>query len=104
MANPTTNSWQELDADTFAIPAAANGLIFRAENNDEESDLRLGFRHADSLDDWNKDLGRGTHFQAAIGLRADNVWDQYVEEGDEEDEGVSVSIAAYTTGPAAVSP
>ena len=93
VSDPSTNSWQELDADTYSIPAEANGLVFRAENTGS-TDRKTGFRHADSVDDWNKDLGGGTHFQSAIGLKADNTWDEFMERT-----AINVTIAAYTKGP-----
>ena len=87
---PTTGSWQELDADDYNVPAAANGLFFRIMNADS-SDRVASIRHADSTDSWTPDSGTDTHFMAGVGLRPDNVWDHYIEHAD-----VEFHIPAYT--------
>ena len=90
VADPATGSWQELDANTYNVPTEANGLFLRAgaliANN-----KKLGFRHGDSTDDWNGNVGRNTHLLAGTGIRADDVWDEYMEDTKTE-----VFIAAYT--------
>ena len=89
--DPTTGSWQEIDADTYGIPSKANGLIVYGVNNGAGAS-KLAFRHGSSTFDWNGDLAAGSHFQGAAVLRAaDNVWDEFLE-----DTGIDVSIAAYT--------
>ena len=90
VTDPTTGSWQEIDADTYSVPAAANGLIFRIDNSNSNR-RKIGLRHGDSTDDWNADMGGITLLEAAAGLRDDNVWDEYMQATS-----VNVSIAAYT--------
>ena len=90
VSDPTLGDWKEIDADDYGIPAEANGLIFRVENTGGGG-FKAGFRHGDSTDDWNGDLESSTHLLAATGLRADNVWDEYLEEAD-----LNVFIGAYT--------
>ena len=90
VADPATGPpFQELDADDYAVPAVANGLIFRvvSTGRDEIS----GLRHGDSTDAWTPDVGGDTHIQAAIGINDSNVWDEYIGDTD-----VDVTIAAYT--------
>ena len=94
VTDPLTGSWEELDADAYGIPEIANGLFLLAEMGTADGDRKINFRHGDSDDDWNGDIGAGTHFQAGIGLRGDNVWDQYMEHV-----GTDVFIAAYTRPP-----
>ena len=91
VGDPSTGSWQEVDADDSGIPDEANGLIFWVENTGSQ-DHKGGVRHGDSTDDWNADVGGRTHLQAATGIRSDNVWDEYLE-----DTQLDVYIAAYTT-------
>jgi hypothetical protein len=92
VSDPPTGSWQEVDADDYSVPAEASGLVLRLYNNGGK-DRRLGVRHGDSTDDWNKEVGNGTHFQASIGINDDNIWDQYMSSTDG-----GVKIAAYTVG------
>ena len=95
VADPSIDSWQELGADTYASFRGQRLNIPRRTTGGQ--DVKIGFRHADSVDDWNNDIGGGTHFQTTVGLRGDNTWAQYMD-----DDKVDVSIAAYTKGPAAV--
>ncbi len=90
VSDPSLNSWQGIDADTYSVPWAANGLILRAENEQNKRN-DIGFRHGDSADDWNKQLWNNGHFQAAIGLNDANVWDEYMGSVN-----VNVAIAAHT--------
>ena len=90
VADPSTGSWQEVDADTSGVAAEANGLIFRVDN-DGGSDRKAGFRHGDSTDDWNGDIEGDAHLQAGTGINSDNVWDEYIENAS-----LDVHIAAYT--------
>ena len=89
VADPATGSFQEIDADGYAVPTVANGLILRVVSTD--SDYISGLRHGDSTDSWTPDVGGGTHIQAAIGINDSNVWDEYIQHAD-----VDVTIAAYT--------
>ena len=89
VVDPATGSFQELDADSYTVPAIATGLILRVVSTD--ADYISGLRHGDSTDSWTPDVGGGTHIQAAIGINDDNVWDEYIE-----DAAVDVTIAAYT--------
>jgi hypothetical protein len=86
--NPATGSWATLDADTFSVPAEANGLILTAEVATAGD---LGLRHGDSTDDWNKRILDDTHVQGAAGINSDNQWQEYLGEA-----GSGVFIAAYT--------
>ena len=79
-----------MDADDFGIPTVANGLIFHFDGEKDKSEA-LGFRHGDSIDDWNKDIWGDSHYQAVIGLNTDNVWYEYIE-----DNKFDVWIAGYT--------
>jgi len=90
VTDPELGSWEELDADTYGVPVEANGLIFRAGTT-FSADRKAGFRHGDSTDDWNGDIEGRTHLQAGTGIRADNVWDEYLEHAQ-----LDVFISAYT--------
>ncbi|MCI0791889.1 MAG: hypothetical protein J4O03_00360 [Chloroflexi bacterium] len=90
VADPVTGSWQELDANTYNVPIEANGLFLRAGALTAVN-KKLGFRHGDSTDDWNGDIERITYLLAGTGIRADDVWDEYMESTSSE-----VFIAAYT--------
>ncbi len=90
VADPPTGSWQTMDADDYAVPFEANGLVFLVESTATRD---IGFRHGDSNDDWNKQIGANTHIQAAIGISSNNQWDERM--GGTE---VNVFIVAYTLG------
>ena len=90
VADPVTGSWHELDANTYNVPIEANGLFLRAGALTGVN-KKLGFRHGDSTDDWNGDIERITYLLAGTGIRADDVWDEYMESTSSE-----VFIAAYT--------
>ena len=85
-----TSIWQQLDAGDYGIPAVAGGLIFWGENPTAGA-YDFSFRHADSNNDFNRDILSGSHFQAAAGLNAANQWDQ-----DQAHTDLNASIAAYT--------
>ena len=89
VTDPATGSFQAIDADTYAVPAVADGLILRVVRTD--ADYISGLRHGDSTDAWAPDVGTGTHIQAAIGINDSNAWDEYIGHAD-----VDVTIAAYT--------
>ena len=94
VADPTLGSWQQLDGDTDVAPAVSSdavGLLLWAENTDAGADHRAGFRKGGSTDDWNGDLQRGTHLQAAVGIDSANNWDEFLENG-----AINVSVAGYT--------
>ena len=94
VSDPTLGSWQQLDADTDVTPAVSSdavGLLFWAENTDAGADHRTGFREGDSTDDWNGDIQRDTHLQAAAGVNSANIWDEFLEDG-----AINVSVAGYT--------
>jgi len=86
--DPPFNSWQQLDADDFAVDAIANGLVFLLETTATKD---VGLRHADSTDDWNKKVDATTHIQGAVGINDANQWDTFIE-----DTTVETFIAAYT--------
>lgn len=87
VADPTAGSWQEIDADDYSVPTNANGVILRVEK-----EKKTGFRHADSTDTWTGELEKDTYLQAGIGLSADNVWDENLEDIGK----LEVFIVAYT--------
>jgi hypothetical protein len=89
VSDPVTGSFQEIDADSYSVPAVANGLILRITSTGD--DRISGLRHGDSTDTWTPDVGGGTHIHAAIGINDSNVWDEYIEDAE-----VDVTIAAYT--------
>ena len=90
VSDPSTGSWVKLDADDYGVLAAANGLVFRVEG--DNNDRRIGLRHGDNTtDNWNNDIGEDSHFEAAIGLNDANEWYEYMEDTD-----IDVFIAAYT--------
>lgn len=90
VTDPATGSFQAIDADTYAVPAVANGLILSIEESGG-NDTITNVRHGDSTDAWTPDVGSDTHIQAAIGINDSNVWDEYIE-----DTAIDVTIAAYT--------
>ena len=90
VTDPATGSWQELDADTYTVPAVANGLILRIAETGSV-DTIANVRHGDSTDAWTPDVGEVTHIQAAVGIDEDNLWDVYIGTTD-----IDVTIAAYT--------
>ena len=113
--NPTILEGEESEATVewdvttwIDTPGKANDLKVVVRNNDSSKksmidhvyvevtyslsiDAKINVRHGASTDDWNGDIGADTHFQAAIGLRDDNVWDEYME-----NTCVDLFIAAYT--------
>ena len=94
VTDPTLGSWQQLDADTDVTPAVSSdavGLLLWVENADAGADHRASFRAGGSTDDWNGDLQRATHLQAAVGITSANEWDEFLENG-----AINVSVAGYT--------
>ena len=96
VTDPTTGSWQQIDADTYGVPAAANGLIFRMENTSLVLDQRLSVRHGDSTDNWNGNISQGTQLQAAVGINSANVWDEFMAGLLLPNGDLAVDIAAHT--------
>jgi len=92
VADPSTGSWQELDAAEYNIPVEGNGLFLRAGAL-SAANKKLGFRHGASTDDWNRIIETDVLLIAGTGIRADNVWDEYMQDSKSE-----VAIAAYTVG------
>jgi hypothetical protein len=90
VTDPSTGSWQPIDATTYGVPASANGVILRVENNQNKRNT-LGLRHGDSTDDWEKSIASNTHLQGPAGLNASSEWDEYMGSTN-----VDVSIGAYT--------
>ena len=88
VSDPTTGSWQQLDADDYSVDSGANGLILLLETTKGKL---AGLRHADSTDDWDKKLEGNKHLQGAVGLNTANIWSEYIQ-GNE----VNVFIAAHT--------
>lgn len=94
VADPTLGSWQQLDADADVAPPVSSdavGLIFWTENTDTGADYRASFREGDSSDDWNGDIRRETHQQAAVGITTSNTWDEQIENA-----AINVAVAGYT--------
>ena len=90
VADPAAGSWQEMDADSYTVPAVANGLILRIAETGG-NDRFANVRHGDSTDTWTLDVGNDTHIQAAVGISDSNVWDENIGHAD-----IDVTIAAYT--------
>ncbi len=90
-ADPPLNSWSTIDADTYSVPAAANGLFLLTE---VASRTRCAVRHGDSTDDFGNTeyVDNTTLIQQAMGLNAANLWSAFYK-----DTGPSGFIAAYTT-------
>ena len=88
VADPTFNSWVQLDADTYAVDDVADGLIFLLETTAIKS---IGLRHGDSGDDWKKWVEKNHHIQGAAGINAANQWYTFIEDTE-----VDTFIAAYT--------
>ena len=93
VADPSLGSWQTIDADDYAIPAGAGGLIMRVESPD---DGIMTFRHGDGLDNWgplSTNVDDDTRLQAPVGLNLANEWYEYMEIAS-----MDVAIAAWVTG------
>ena len=93
VADPPLGSWQTMDADDYAIPAAAGGLIMSVESDDVGI---MTFRHGDGFDDWgplSTNVDSDTLVQAPVGLNLANEWDEYMETADTD-----VAIAAWVKG------
>lgn len=93
VTDPTTGSWQTVDADTYSVPGEANGLFLYIANTEStnNTDRILRLRHGDSTDQWNGEVSGDNHIQGAVGINAANQWDEYMSATT-----VNVSIAAYT--------
>ena len=94
VTDPALGSWQQLDADSDVTPAVSSdavGLLLWAENTDAGADHRAGFREGGSTDDWNGDLQRDTHLQAAVSINSANVWNEFLAGA-----AINVSVAGYT--------
>ncbi len=94
VTDPITGSYQTLDLDNFATTTNANGLVFYASMGTAVGDAKLNFRHGDSTDDWNGDIGAGTHLQAMMGIKSNGTWDEHMASTQSD-----VYIAAYTKPP-----
>lgn len=92
VTDPTLDSWQPIDADTYSVPDGASGLFLYAQNNQNKRN-DFGLRKVGSTDDLDKGLWSSGHFQGVVGLDATNNWEEYLGSAN-----VDVSIAAYTTG------
>jgi hypothetical protein len=91
VTDPLNGEWQTLDADDYGIPAGANAVVLRLANTSLTLDQKLGLRHGASTDNWDANIGSGTHLQGVAALRDDNRWDEYMESAASD-----VYIAAYT--------
>ncbi len=93
VADPSLGSWQTMDADDYAVPAAAGGLILSVES---PSYGIMTFRHGDGFDDWgplSTNVDGDTLAQAPVGLNLANEWDEYMEIASKD-----VAIAAWVEG------
>ena len=93
VADPSLDSWQTIDADDYAIPPAAGGLIMSVESDDVGM---MTFRHGGGLDNWgplSTNLDSDTLAQAPVGLNLANEWDEYMEIAK-----MDVAIAAWVKG------
>lgn len=93
VADPPLDSWQTMDADDYAIPAAAGGLIMSVESDDYGI---MTFRHGDGFDDWgplSTNVDGDTLVQAPVGLNLANEWEEYMEIAK-----MDVAIAAWVKG------
>jgi len=94
VTDPSTGSWQTLDADDYvtpSLPSNANGLMLHVINTDGKKEYRLSLRNASSTDDWAGNFEKKTHIQAAIGFNDAHEFEEYMGHTD-----MDVSIAAYT--------
>ncbi|MBM3935083.1 MAG: hypothetical protein FJ319_12425 [SAR202 cluster bacterium] len=94
VVDPSTGSWESIDADTYSVPTDANGLILYVENSHNRSDRAFSVRHGNGSDTVTKDIGGNTHVQAPVGLAENNTWYEYMERAD-----FNVYIAGYTLPP-----
>ncbi|MBT4073134.1 MAG: hypothetical protein HOE75_05585 [Chloroflexi bacterium] len=90
VTDPTLNTWEDIDADTYSVPSGANGLILHAQNN-RNNKVDFGIRKNGSTDDLDKQLPAQGHMQGGVGIDSDNIWEEYIDRTDTD-----VSIAAYT--------
>ena len=93
VADPPLGSWQSMDADDYAVPAAAGGLILTVKSPNYGI---MTFRHGDGLDNWgplSTNVDSDTLVQAPVGLNLANEWDEYMEIDDTD-----VAIAAWVKG------
>ena len=91
VTDPTLNQWEAVDADTYGVPAIANGLILHAVN-DHNSNNDFGVRKNGSTDDLDRGVAPQGQLQGAVGIDSGNVWEEFHGNAN-----VNVSIAAYTT-------
>lgn len=91
VTDPSIGSYQPIDADTYGVAAEANGLFLQVFTNSKVGPMKFRVRHADATGDFNGDLDKKHHTNAPVGLRDDNVWDEFMEETKTD-----VLIAAYT--------
>ncbi|MDP6821975.1 MAG: hypothetical protein QF554_01630 [Dehalococcoidia bacterium] len=90
VADPAINGWRDIDADTYSISEAANGLILYAQNN-RNSKVDFGIRKNGSTDDFDRELPAQAHLQGGVGIDTDNIWEEFIDRTDTD-----ISIAAYT--------
>ena len=93
VADPSLGSWQTMDADDYAIPAAAGGLIMSVESDDYGI---MTFRHGGGFDNWgplSTNVDSDMLVQAPVGLNLANEWDEYMGIAK-----MDVAIAAWVKG------
>ncbi|MCH7642263.1 MAG: hypothetical protein IIC30_03190, partial [Chloroflexi bacterium] len=90
VTDPPLNLWEVIDADSYGVPATANGLILRAVNT-QNAKNEFGLRKIGSSDDLNRTLTAQGHLQGPVGLDVGNGWEEFISNAN-----VNVSIAAYT--------
>ncbi|MCH8235390.1 MAG: hypothetical protein IIC29_04610 [Chloroflexi bacterium] len=92
ITDPTLNSWQPIDADTYSVPDGASGLFLYVQNNTNQRN-DFGVRKVGSTDDFDKGIWSDGHLQGPVGLDSTNTWEEYLSSSN-----VDVSIAAFTAG------
>ena len=60
VADPATETWQELDANDVSIPNGANDVILEVANSSISTDYKLCIRHGETAHYWNTDIGDGS--------------------------------------------
>ncbi|MCH8310524.1 MAG: hypothetical protein IIB17_08525 [Chloroflexi bacterium] len=94
VSDPSTGSWQTLDADDYvtpSLPSNANGLMLYVDNSDKKKSYNFGVRNASSTDTWTGTIPKKHHMQVAIGINDAHLFEEYINHTD-----IDVSIAAYT--------
>jgi len=87
---PATGNWNDVDANTYGVPAEATGVVLHYVNPDAAA-YQWGFRKNGSTDARNGDMWNATHNWAMVGIDDDGIFEIYVEDPD-----TAVYITGYT--------